>query len=312
MSSNLNRILPNRLPKGGTIGITAPSSTPDPEKLNKGVRYLESLGYRVIVGTTCHSTHHYLAGPDELRANELMQFFSDPKVDAIFCARGGYGSMHTLASLDFNLIAHNRKLFVGFSDITALQWSFWKHAGLVTISAGMAATDMAHDVLDPQFESLFWSLIESGNLALPLPYSQDHSQTIHGFSLPGTASVASKLFGTPHMPDLKGSILILEDVDEPMHKVEGYLRQFQMSGAFRDANAVILGEFSPAKVESYPLVPDLKTVIDRATADSRGPVIRDVAYGHIRPKICVPVGAAVTVSLGPVSQLSTTGSIFSS
>lgn len=114
------------------------------------------------------------------------------------------------------------------------------------------------------------------------------------------------------MPDLNGSILILEDVDEPRHKVEGYLRQFQMAGAFRDANAVILGDFTPSKSEAYPLVPDLNTVFDRTTVDSLGPVIRDVAYGHIRPKICVPVGAAVTVSLGPVTQLSTTGSIFSS
>lgn len=312
MSSPLTRILPNPLPKGGTIGITSPASTPDPEKLNRGVRYLEQLGYRVHVGQTCHSTEHYLAGSDEMRATELMRFFADPKLDAIFCARGGYGSMHTLPMLDVQLIAHNRKLFVGFSDITALQWAFWKQTGLVTVSAGMAATDMAHESIDPAFESMFWELIESGRFHLPLADRQEREQRITGFSLPGTASVAAKLFGTPYMPSMEGSVLILEDVDEPRHKIEGYLRQFQMAGAFRDANAVILGEFTPSKTEGYPIVPDVETVLDRVTAGASGPVIRNVAYGHIRNKISVPVGAEVAVSLGPVSSLSSTGSLYPS
>lgn len=220
--------------------------------------------------------------------------------------------MHTLSMLDFQLIAHNRKLFVGFSDITALQWAFWKQTGLVTVSAGMAATDMAHEILDPNFESMFWELIETGLFLLPLPHQQDKVELITGFSLAGTASVATKLFGTPYMPLMDGSVLILEDVDEPRHKIEGYLRQFQMAGAFRDANAVILGEFTPSKTESYPIVPDLETVLDRVTADASGPVIRHVAYGHIRNKISVPVGAEVAVSLGPDSSLSSIGSIYPS
>ncbi len=310
MSSPLTRILPNPLPKGGTIGITAPASTPDPEKLNRGVRYLEQLGYRVHVGQTCHTTEHYLAGSDDMRATELLRFFAAPKLDAIFCARGGYGSMHTLSMLDMPLIAHNRKLFVGFSDITALQWAFWKQAGLVTVSAGMAATDMAHEAVDPAFESMFWELIETGRFTLRLDHTQEKVERITGFSLPGTASVAAKLFGTPYMPSMEGAVLILEDVDEPRHKIEGYLRQFQMAGAFRDANAVVLGEFTPSKTESYPIVPDVSTVLDRVTADASGPVIRNVAYGHIRNKISVPVGAEVAVSLGPVSSLSSTGSIY--
>ena len=311
MSSNRNRILPKRLRKGGTIGITAPASTPDPVKLERGVRYLEGLGYRVTVGRTCHSQQHYLAGNDEVRADELMRFFSDPGVDAIFCARGGYGSMHTLDKLDFGVIAHSRKLLVGFSDITALQWAIWHKTGLVSLSAGMVATDMAWEDLNGDFESGFWDLIETGTAKWGLPFRSDTITTITGFTLPGTASVAAKLFGTPWFPDVAGSILILEDVDEPKHKVEGYLRQFQMAGCFRDAHAVILGEFTPSASEAYPVVPDLVTILDRVTAGSSGPVIRDVPYGHIRPKWTVPVGAEVAVSLGPASTLSTLGSIFS-
>lgn len=310
MSSSPNRILPERLPKGGTIGITAPASTPDPVKLERGVRYLEGLGYRVKVGGTCHSQQHYLAGDDEVRAAELMRFFADPGLDAIFCARGGYGSMHLLDKLDFAVIAHSRKLFVGFSDITALQWAIWHKTGLVSVSAGMVATDMAWEALNGDFEAGFWRLIESGEATWPLPHRQDIAREIRGFSLAGTASVAAKLFGTPWFPDVTGSILILEDVDEPKHKVEGYLRQFQMAGCFRQANAVILGEFTPSATEPYPVVPELGTILDRVTAGAKGIVIRDVPYGHIRPKWAVPVGAELAVSLGPASSLSTLGSIF--
>lgn len=311
MSSNRNRILPKRLRKGGTIGITAPASTPDPVKLERGVRYLEGLGYRVTIGRSCHSQLHYLAGDDEGRAAELMRFFADPGVDAIFCARGGYGSMHTLDKLDFGVIAHNPKLFVGFSDITALQWAIWHKTGLVSLSAGMVATDMAWEALNGDFESGFWNLIETGTAEWGLPFHSEAGTTITGFTLPGTASVAAKLFGTPWFPDVRGSVLILEDVDEPKHKVEGYLRQFQMAGCFRDAHAVILGEFTPTVGEPYPVVPDLDTILDRTTAGSSGPVIRNVPYGHIRPKWAVPVGAEVAVSLGPASTLTTLGSIFS-
>jgi muramoyltetrapeptide carboxypeptidase len=298
------------LRNGGTIGITAPASTPDPVKLERGVRYLEGRGYRVVVGRTCQSQQHYLAGDDDLRAAELMRFFSDPGLDAIFCARGGYGSMHTLGKLDFDTIGRSGKLFVGFSDITALQWAIWHKTGLVSVSAGMVATDMAWEDLDGEFESGFWDLLESGAARWELPFRSDSIRTITGFTLPGTASVAAKLFGTPWFPDVTGSILILEDVDEPKHKIEGYLRQFQMAGCFRNAHAVILGEFTPSSSEPYPVVPDLDTILDRTTAGSPGPVIRHVPYGHIRPKWTVPVGAEVAVSLGPASILSTLGSIF--
>lgn len=311
MCSRPTRILPSALRPGGTIGVTAPASTPDPIKLERGVRYLESLGYRVIVGATCHTTEHYLAGSDEMRAAELMRFFSDPGLDAIFCARGGYGSMHTLERLDFSVIAYSRKLFVGFSDITALQWAIWHKTGLVSVSAGMPATDMAWDRLDGEFESGFWKLLETGQTVLPLPWKQEVAREHRGHCLPGTASVAAKLFGTPWFPDTHGAVLVLEDVDEPRHKMEGYLRQFQMAGCFRDAHAVILGAFTPSATEPYPIVPELDTVLDRVTAGSTGPVIRGVPYGHIRPKWSVPVGAEVAVSLGPASYLSTIGSIFS-
>ncbi len=309
MSSNsVNR--PRRLAAGGTIGITAPASTPDPIKLERGVRYLESLGYRVKVGETCHAQEHYLAGPDPMRAAELMRMFTDPAVDAIFCARGGYGTLHLLESLDYEVIGRSGKLFVGFSDITALEWAFWKHARFVTISGGMAATDFAWEERDPDFEAGFWEVIGSGHLRLPLPPIDRPAGTARGVLLPGTASVAAKLFGSRHMPDFAGSIPVLEDVDEPKHKVEGYLRQFLLAGAFDRVAAVVLGQFTPSASESYPVVPDLHTILDRVFADVPAPVFRGLNYGHIRPKLTVPTGTEAVVSWGPESVLTTVASIY--
>lgn len=303
-------IKPKRLPKKGTIAVTAPASTPDSSLLNLGVSYLEKLGYTVIVGQSCTSKLNYLAGDDMLRATELMAFFEDPNVDAIMCARGGYGGMHILPLLDFKKIAQNPKLFIGFSDITALEWAILAQCNMVTISGGMVASDMGYLDIDPVFESKFWDLLDTGLIDITLPGYDGHKRFIEGTLLPGTLAVAAKQMGSPYFPDLSNRILVFEDVDEPMHKIEGYLRQFALSGAYEQAGGVIFGEFSKPEKESSDDVPALETVFRRVLEPFDIPYVSGLNYGHIDAKISLPVGVPVSVSFGPVTTIRSTGSIF--
>lgn len=302
----------NRLPKGGTIGITAPSSPVDETALNRGVAYLESFGYRVEVGKSCYAKTDYLAGSDALRANEFMSFFEDDRIHAVFAARGGFGSMRMLKLLDFDLLSQKEKLFVGFSDITALQWAIFAQTGLPAISAGMPATDMAREEMNPEFEAFFWSLLERGEMDIPLDHQQDNLAEIHGFGLPGTASVAAKLLGSDFFPNTNNALFLLEDVNEMRHKVEGYLQQFALCGLFDRAAAVVLGAFTPAPEEEYPQVPDLETVFDRVFRGVRVPVIKNLAYGHIKNKIALPLGTPLCLSLGPETRLKSTANLYKS
>lgn len=309
--SQTNKLLkPKPLRKNATIAVTAPATTPDAVKLNKGVLYLESLGYRVITGKTCTSKLHYLAGDDKLRATELVDFFEDPRVDAIFCARGGYGGMHLLPLIDFNRISKSPKLFSGFSDVTALEWAMLAQCNLVTISGGMVATDMGIESVSPEFESQFWNFIESGYVDIPLEYSQAKQQVIEGNILPGTLAVAAKQMGSPWFPDLTDHILVLEDIDEPKHKIEGYLRQFALSGAYQKAKAIVLGKFSPPEKEINEDVPTLVEIFERVFLESKIPYVTGINYGHVENKISLPVGVPISLSLGPVTKLRSTGSIY--
>ncbi len=292
----------NRLPKNGVIAITSPSSPVVPERLEKGVRYLETMGYRVEVGQSNYQSDAYFAGSIEDRARELNELFSNPKIDAIMCGRGGFGSMYLLPHLDYAAIKQSAKLFVGFSDITALQWSIWAKTGMPTLSAGMVATDMANEPINPEFESAFWDVIHSGKCAYDLPVSNT-AHIVEGIALPGTLAVAAKMIGTEWFPDVDGTVLILEDVDEAVHKIDGYLGQFRMAGLLKRSAGVVLGTFTPVEKEPYPAVPPLDSVIDRIFDGIAPPLARHTNYGHIKPKIAVPCGLPICVSLGKNSKM---------
>ena len=299
-----------RLPKHGCIAVTSPSSPVVAEKLERGVRYLESLGYRVIVGKSCTQAETYFAGSIRDRADELNHFFVDPTIDAIFCGRGGFGSMYLLPHLNYAQIAQSGKLFVGFSDITALQWGIWHRCSLPTVSAGMVATDMSSVPINPEFEAYFWQLIEHGTCSYPItPYGVATSE-VEGLCLPGTLAVAAKLIGTPYFPSLSNMLLVLEDVDEPMHKIDGYLGQFVMAGLVDQSNGLILGHYNRLDQEPYPEVPSFETMVERVFSTSRKPLAIHTGYGHIPTKWALPTGIPIRVRVSSSPTLYTPESLY--
>ncbi len=301
------------LPANGTIGIMAPSSPIEPNRLEKGIAYFENRGYRVIVKPSCHARDNYLAGSAEDRAGELMELVNDSGVDLIFFARGGFGSSAMLPLLDFEAIKSARKLMIGYSDITALEWGIYARTGLPSLSTGMPATDFYQDPVHPVFEKAFWDFMQTGriNYDLPAPANRTKGES-RGVALPGTLSVAAKLAGSPYFPDLQGTIPILEDVGEPIHKTEGYLWQAKLAGWFQTANAAIFGSFSPPEEETFDDVPSMEKVLIRLMKDTDLPVVKDVPYGHIDHKIPFPLGVEISISFGKTVKITSTDTIFDS
>lgn len=294
---------PHPLPQNGTIAITAPASPVDQSKLNRGVEYLNQCGYRVEVGKSCQQREHYVAGSDRSRAEELMRFFRNSDIDAILCARGGYGSMRILPYLDFQQIRQHAKLLIGFSDITALQWAIFQKSRLVTLSAGMAATDMGSDNVNSNFEQTFWEFINNGEATYDIEYSGSGDQKVYGTALPGTLSVGLRLLGTSYFPGKESYIPILEDVNEPAHKFEGHLWQLKMASFFDQVPAVLFGHITPSEFEEYDEVPSHRQIISYIFEDLTMPVITGLHYGHIPNKIPLPVGAPISLYLGTQSKL---------
>jgi muramoyltetrapeptide carboxypeptidase len=195
-----------KLRRGDVIAIIAPASAPSAsEKIEKGVRYFEQLGYRVKLGTHVHAQHGHLAGTDEQRLNDLNTMLRDPQVKAIFAVRGGYGTPRLLPFVDYKAIRQQPKIIVGYSDITGLQLAIFRKTGLVTFSGPMSGVEFWKKP-DPYTEEHFWRLVTSTKKPgkLPQPAKEPSKKRISGRAegplLGGNLSLIISNLGTPFSP----------------------------------------------------------------------------------------------------------------
>ena len=149
-------IKPEKLKKGDTVGFVATSGDiKDFSKLEKAKEEFEQAGFKVKISETAKKRKDYLSGTDEERAAALNDSFKDPEIKAIVAARGGYGAIRILNKLDYKSIQSNPKIFVGYSDITALSLMIYKQTGLVTYSGAMAFSDFGCGISEYTKNSFF-------------------------------------------------------------------------------------------------------------------------------------------------------------
>jgi muramoyltetrapeptide carboxypeptidase len=293
---------PPKLKKRDLIGIVAPASPVlDPSRINRGVSYLERLGYDVIVGGNVLKQHGYFAGTDEERAADLDAMFRDRRVRMIICARGGYGTPRLLHMLDYGMIRRNPKILVGFSDITALQLALWSKCGLVTFHAPMLATDMAQP-MDLFTEQMFWLMVTSnervGSVAFPEPMEVKvvRPGSFTGHLLGGNLSMLVSLLGTPYQPLLDHSILFLEEVGEEPYRVDRMLTQLRNASVLTRCHGVMIGrcvDCLPRDSSRNSLT--LDEVFKEFALASKKPVISHAPFGHVDQKMTLPLGVKVKV-----------------
>lgn len=211
-----NQIKPKALKKGDVIGIVAPASPPSShEKIIRGAEYLEKIGYRVELGKNLFAKRGYLAGYDVARANDINDFFGNKKIKAIFSLRGGYGTPRFLHLIDFNLIKNNPKIFVGYSDITALQLAIFKKTRLVTFSGPMVGVEMWKE-FNRFSEDFFWQMLTSkkklgvAKLQNEVKLNFRTKGIAKGILLGGNLALMNSILGTPYSPNYKDSILFLK------------------------------------------------------------------------------------------------------
>lgn len=290
-------IKPKRLHKGDLIGIISPASTPDDlTRINSGVKYLEKLGFKVLVGSNVGKNHGYLAGSDEERLNDLHSMFKNKMVKAVMCVRGGYGSPRLLDRIDFKLIKKNPKIFVGYSDITALQMAFLQKSNLVTFAGPMLAVDF-HDEVSPFTEEFFWGMVTSnkkiGRIKNPNNeklYCLKKGST-RGQIVGGNLALLVSLMGTQYFPDIRNKILLLEDTGEAPYRLDRLINQLRIAGVFDKVKGVVLGAFTDCK-ESDPSKKTLSLgeVIEDYFTRIKKPVVYNFQHGHIKDNITIPYG----------------------
>jgi muramoyltetrapeptide carboxypeptidase len=298
---------PPRLRPGDVIGVIVPASPVKNELLEKGIRYLEQCGYRVQLGRYVFRQNGYLAGLDKERAEDFNRMFRDRKVKAIFCARGGYGTPRLLPLLDYRAIRANPKIFVGYSDITAIQLAILRHARLVTFSGPMVAAEMGKG-LDPFTEEKFWRMLTHsepfGNLARPdgEEYETISAGKASGPLIGGCLSLVVCLLGAPQFPNVNGSIFFVEEIGEAPYRIDRNMTQLREAGILKRISGFLLGQ----TIDCIPSDDTPSLTITEVMRDMirplKIPALSGLDYGHGKVKYTLPLGVRADLKVGRSKQ----------
>lgn len=292
-------IFPKQLKKGDTIGIIAPSSPYKPEskdslnfEIDKIKRTIESFGYKVKMGDTCYLSYKgYLAGDDNTRVKDIETMFKDKEVDGILCLRGGYGTPRILDKINYDIIKANPKVFIGYSDITALHIAFNQYCNLVTYHGIMASTSPNwHDFTYNSFKNM---INMKDNLAIENPMGEELYTIVEGVTkgkiIGGNLSLIASTMGTKYEIDTKDKILFIEEVGEQIYRIDRMLTQLELGDKFEDCKGIIFGDFEDCKKEKADDYELYDLLSDRVKKYNK-PCIYNLQSGHCNPMISIPLG----------------------
>ncbi|MCL2571744.1 MAG: LD-carboxypeptidase [Defluviitaleaceae bacterium] len=277
--------MPKLLRQGDTVAIIATSGPCDPERLDTGLEIIKAMGLVPWVMESCRSRHGFLAGTDDIRLKDLHTAFAAPDVRGIFVARGGYGAARLLPYIDFDLIRNNPKVFVGYSDVTALHIAINQRCGFITFHGPMSAVDFSKEIHPLTLES-FKRMIFEG-IAPPLSGVTIIPGRARGPLTGGNLSLLTASIGTPFELDTRGKILFIEEIDEEPYSVDRMLLQLKHAGKFKDAAGILLGDFTPQTLET------LHISINELIIPEKKPTLAGLACGHTSPNFTLPLGATV-------------------
>lgn len=281
---NMNKLI--FLKPGDTLGVCAPSGRFDAEKFSIGIEVLKNLGFQLKVPKEIFQKKRYLAGDDISRAKSVSRLFSDPDVNGIICARGGFGALRILDYLDWDSMRRNPKPFIGFSDITAILMSIISETGMPVIH-GPNVVSLA--VADEKTIKSFMNTISGLNETIEIPDGRAIREGIcTGILKGGNLSTLSHLMGTRFQPDFAGAVLFFEDIGEPAYKIDRMLTQMKMAGMFDKIRGVITGSFENCDNEEF-----IEEILEECFAEYQVPVLFGLDVGHGKTNISLSLGGIV-------------------
>ncbi|MEM6333795.1 MAG: LD-carboxypeptidase [Planctomycetota bacterium] len=310
MAETIERVKPARLQPGDTIKLIAPAGVALMHRIEIVRERLEARGYHVILPDNLSRKTGYLAGPDQVRADEFTAAFANPEVDAVFPATGGFGTTRMMHLVDWDVVKANPKIFIGFSDITALHAALNQRAGLVTFHSpnpqwGLGSDDGMH----PFAEKAFWRAIEGprdgeaeGSYTIDPaengpPLAEEPPAvlpktlvggTAEGVIVGGNLALVAALMGTPDELHMDGVILYLEDVNEPPYKVDRMLATLKAAGKLDRLAGVLLGRFTKGEPDEKDNHTIDDVFVDYFT-DAPYPVLAHFPAGHVTDNATLPL-----------------------
>ena len=272
-------ITPPYLKEGDTVGIVAPARKVSPSEVEAFLNVLESWGLKWKTGRHLFGKHFVFSGTDDERASDLQTMIDDTEVRAIFCARGGYGSVRTLQQVDFSSFEKDPKWLIGYSDITVFHSYINKFTGVETLH-GMMPFNFARETDADSVDSLKKVLFGHA----PEYEFPTHELNIEGEAegelVGGNLALLCSLNGTILFPDMKNKILFIEEVDEYLYNIDRMFMNLSLSGTFNRVKALVIGDFTGIKDNEDPFGKDIYEIISEITDHYNIPVCFNFPAGH--------------------------------
>lgn len=297
------RILPPALKRGDTIGIIAPSSHMDRAHVAPAEDMLAHAGFSLAFHPQTLERHGQFAGTMQDKIQAVHDNFSNPNIKAIICMLGGNGSLHLLDHLDYGLIQNNPKIFMGFSDSTALCNAITHCTGLVTFHGStLSRFHKIKDVWQQQTLSLLMNKTSSFDLPGSVFLQGNHmSGELIGVNL----SVFQALIGTPYLPDPSGRILCLEDTGDHLSRYDRMMGHLRLSGYLSQLSGLMIGQFLNTQDNpDRPFGFSIEDIIREHTSGLDIPVLMNAPFGHGDDLPALPIGSPVAIDSTQLTLLS--------
>ena len=286
---------PAYLQPGDWVGIVSPAKYLEENALEAGIKILESWGLSVKLGEHAYSRYHQFSGSDEKRTQDFQKMIDDPRIKAIFCSRGGYGSSRILDQLSFKAFQSEPKWIIGFSDITVLFCQL-NLLGIQGIHGPMPAFFEGNERKE-SVESLRNALFGKPLIIRASKHELNIPGNVQGEVVGGNVSLLGHLLGTPTELDTVGKILFLEEIEEDLYRFDRLLVQLRRAGKLKDINGLVIGQFTHMKDNPVPFgksAPEI--ILDHL--EGRVPVGVGFPIGHEPDNRAIYFGGQASLSVG--------------
>jgi muramoyltetrapeptide carboxypeptidase len=283
------------------IAIVSIAGRPKREAIASTCKLLKSFGIRTTVmqNVFAPAQGEKLPSACELRISDFNGALRDNSVDLILSSRGGYGSAQILDKIDWALLKKRDLPVLGYSDISAFHLAMLARGAGIAISSPMSS-ELPRALLHPlTWESLSSSISPTSGKIFPLPGKLKlniiKSGKAGGKIIPVNLTVLTTMLGTPYVPDLTGTVLLIEDLCEPVYKIDRYLTHLQLAGVLKNISALLIGNFRRCGNEKERL-----KVFAKFAEKVNGPVISGIPFGHIKRRLCIRFGTEVEIDNGKI------------
>lgn len=287
-------MLPSYLQKGDTIAIAAPARKISEVELMPAVRFLEQAGFNVYYEERLFAQQHQFAGAETVRASYMQSLLDNPEIKAIWCARGGYGSVRIIDRLDFSVFMKKPKWIVGYSDVTVFHNHLNKNYDIATLHATMPI-NVSDEMLDmPTCQTLLAALTGE-----KLQYQLEPHQLnrLGDFSAPvvgGNLSMLYSLLGSPSDIDTDGKVLFIEDLDEYLYHIDRMMSNLERNGKLTHLAGLLVGHLSDMHDNQIPYGKTAEEIVSEHCANYDFPVIFNFPAGHLSDNRAIRMGTEIT------------------